>query len=155
MLESNDGALRSLDSSRFSVRVGGVEPAPAVDELWYWLLKPWLNNCQGTGIILPMADDPAELLGVPTVLERLEGTVSRPEVEVSETPPADDKDRIANSIRPLWGSTVKSRTWPKVLPSWDWTELFRIWLSRTLLPECIALALEPRVLDLEPRLLEF
>jgi len=29
-----------------------------------------------------------------------------------------------------------------------------IWLSRTVLPECIELELEPRLLELDPRLLE-
>jgi len=121
LLESNDGALRSLDSSRFRVRVCGlVEPMPAVDE-WIpeWPLQLWLKSCQGTGINLPMVVDPRELLGVPTVLERLEGTVSRPEVDVSEDAPADDRDRIANAMRPLCGSTIRSRTCPSVLPSCD------------------------------------
>jgi len=127
-----------------SVRFWGIEPTPAVDELlWFWPLQLWLNSCQGTGIILPMVVEPRELLGVPVVLERLEGTVSRPEVDVSEAAPAEESDRMANSMRPVWGSTVRSRTRPRVLPSCDCTELFRIWLSLTALPECIALAWEP------------
>jgi len=53
--------------------------------------------------------EPEELLGVPTELERLEGTVSRPDVDVSVEAPADERDRMANSMRPLCGSTVRSR----------------------------------------------
>jgi len=91
-----------LDSSILSVRFGAlVELLPLVELLLDWLLMPWLNNCQGTGINLPVMLDPEELLGVPVVLERLEGTVSRPEVEVSEAPPAEDRERMANSMRPL------------------------------------------------------
>ena len=45
---------------------------------------------------LPVIVEPAVLLGIPETLERLEGTVSRPEVDVSATPPALDKDKIAN-----------------------------------------------------------
>jgi len=59
------------------------------------LFQLWLNNCHGTGIIFPWA------LWVPPTLERLEGTVSLPEVEVSEELPPDARERMANSIRPL------------------------------------------------------
>jgi len=45
---------------------------------------------------LPIALVAEELLGVPVTLERLDGTVSRPEVEVSEAPLPEAKDRIAN-----------------------------------------------------------
>jgi len=78
-----------------SVRFGVTElllPELLVD----WLLMLWLNICQGTGMSFPVVEDPEELLGVPELLERLEGTVSRPEVEVSDEAPADESDRIAN-----------------------------------------------------------
>jgi len=144
-----------LDSSRLSVKFGaGCELLPPVELLLDWLLMLWLNSCQGTGINLPIVLDPEELLGVPVVLERLDGTVSRPEVDVSDAPPADDNERIANAMRPLCGSTVRSRICPSVLPSWPCTEPFMIWLSRTVLPECIELALEPRLLELDPKVLE-
>jgi hypothetical protein len=81
------------------------------------LLQLWLNICHGTGINFPAAVAPAALLGVPIVLERLEGTVSRPEVDVFVAAPADESDRMANSMRPDCGSTIRSRMWPKVLPS--------------------------------------
>jgi len=74
-----------------------------------WLLMPWLKSCQGTGINFPVMLDDEELPDAPVLLERLEGTVSRPEVDVSVAAPADDRERIANSIRPLCGSTVRSR----------------------------------------------
>jgi len=60
------------------------------------LLQLWLNSCQGTGISLPVIVEPVALLGMPDTLERLEGTVSRPDVEVSVAAPALDKDRMAN-----------------------------------------------------------
>ena len=101
---------------------------------------------------MPIALDPVALLCVPVVLERLEGTVSRPEVEVSAEPPAEARDKMAKSIRPVLGSTVKSRICPSVLPSLDCTALFMRWLSRTVLPDCIALELEE--LELAPKLLE-
>ena len=106
MLASNEGALWSFDSSMLSVSFGAL---PGVEVLLCWLLMPWLKRCQGTGINFPVMLDAEELLGVPVVLERLEGTVSRPEVDVSEEPPADESERIANSMRPLCGSTVRSR----------------------------------------------
>lgn len=79
----------------------------------------WLRSCQGTGISLPVSDalDELLLLGVPETLERLEGTVSRPDVEVSLAPPADESDSTANWMRPLCGSTITSRMLPSVLPS--------------------------------------
>lgn len=106
------------------------------------LLQLWLKSCQGTGMSLPVVVDPAELLGVPTVLERLEGTVSRPDVDVSAALPDEDNERTANSMRPLCGSTMTSRMWPRVFPSCDCTLLFMSWLRRTLLPDCMELLLE-------------
>lgn len=87
-------------------------------------LRLWLKSCQGTGISLPVMLAPEALLGTPDTLERLEGAVSRPEVDVSEAPPADESERIANSMRPDWGLTVRSRICPNVFPSCDWTVLF-------------------------------
>jgi hypothetical protein len=81
------------------------------------LLQLWLNICQGTGISLPVVVEPTALLGVPTLLERLEGVVSLPEVEVSDAAPAVERDRMANSTRPDCGSIVKSRICPRVFPS--------------------------------------
>jgi len=108
-----------LDSSRLSVKFGALIALllPVLELLLDWLLMPWLKSCQGTGINLPVVLDPAELLGVPVELERLDGTVSRPEVDVSEAPPADERERMANWMRPLCGSTVRSRICPRVLPS--------------------------------------
>jgi hypothetical protein len=94
-----------------------------------------------------------EPLWIPVVLDRLEGTVSRPDVDVSEAAPADDNERTAIWIWPDCGLTTKSRMCPNVLPSCDWTELFMSWLSRTLLPDCMAVLL-PRELLLVPRRLE-
>jgi len=124
-----DGALWSLDSSMLSTRFGElIELLPRVLllELLPVLLLPlvlelamfWLSNCHGTGISFPVIDALEELLlGVPETLERLDGTVSRPEVEVSLAPPADESDSTANWIRPLCGSTMTSRMLPSVLPS--------------------------------------
>lgn len=87
-------------------------PVVAVDPVWLvlWLeLQLWLNSCHGTGINLPVVVDPEALEGVPEMLDRLDGVVSRPEVEVSVDAPADDSDRMAKSIRPLCGSTMTSR----------------------------------------------
>lgn len=58
----------------------------------------WLKSCHGTGINLPVVD-PAATPDVPMLLDLLEGTVC-PAAEVSVAAPADDIDRIANSIRP-------------------------------------------------------
>lgn len=134
----------------FSTRLGAViELLPKAGELLLMLeldllllLMFWLKSCHGTGIILPVVVEPEALLGVPTVLERLVGVVSRPEVEVSDAPPADESERIANCTRPLCGSTVKSRMCPRVFPSCDWTAPFMSWLIRTFWPELIEL-LEP------------
>lgn len=95
-----------MDSSMFKLRFcearAGLLPAVvllpiAPDRLL--LLMLWLNSCQGTGINLPVIV-PTALLGVPATLERLDGTVSRPEVDVSDAPPAappaDERERIAN-----------------------------------------------------------
>jgi len=81
------------------------------------LLRLWLRSCQGTGISLPVMLDEDELLGVPETLERLDGTVSRPEVDVSDALPADESERIANWMRPLCGSTITSWILPRDLPS--------------------------------------
>lgn len=152
LLASNDGALRNLDSSMFNtsgwpmVLVPVALEVPLIDRPLPEL-KLWLNICQGTGINLPVRLEPLELLGIPETLDRLEGTVSRPEVDVSATPPAFDSDKMANWTRPLCGSTTKSRMYPKVLPSCDCTlELIRL-LSRTALPELIEPWLEPKLLD--------
>jgi hypothetical protein len=162
LLLSKDGALRSFDSSMFNTRLcAPIAPLAAVLELLdprvEELLDPvqlWLKSCQGTATNLPIELLSDELLGVPVTLDRLEGTVSRPDVDVSEAPPPEAKERMANSIRPLCGSTVRSRICPSVLPSCPWTDPFMIWLSRSLLPECIWPEVEPRLLELEPRLLE-
>jgi hypothetical protein len=93
-----------LDSSRLRTRFGLprelVLPSvlllvlvPAAELL---LLRLWLRSCQGTGISLPIWLEEDEMLGVPETLDRLDGTVSRPEVEVSDAPPADESERIAN-----------------------------------------------------------
>jgi len=159
LLASKEGALRSLDSSIFNTRGWPAVPMlePRLLELvparLLELVKPWLNICQGTGTNLPVILDPIALLGIPEELDRLEGTVSRPEVDVSDTPPELESDRIANCTRPLCGSTTKSRICPRVLPSWDWTVPLMRLLKRTLLPELIELWLEPKLLD-EPKLLE-
>jgi len=114
-----------LDSSILSTRLGALmellprvlllELLPDVLEL----VRFWLRSCHGTGINLPAVNELDELLllGVPVTLERLEGTVSRPEVDVSLAAPADDSDSTANWIRPLCGSTITSRMLPSVLPS--------------------------------------
>jgi len=81
------------------------------------LLRLWLRSCQGTGISLPVWLEEDEMLGVPETLDRLDGTVSRPEVELSDALPADESERIANWIRPLWGSTNTSWMLPRLLPS--------------------------------------
>jgi len=157
---SNVGALRSLDSSTLSTKAGAdkvllvplmLPPVELLPELEPPDMLLWLNSCHGTGIIRPVMpeldkdededDELEELLNPPAVpvppdtLDRLEGTVSFPEVEVSAEPvPLEDKFKIANPTRPDCGSIVKSRTWPSVLPSCDWTGLFSSWLMRTLEP---------------------
>jgi hypothetical protein len=93
-----------LDSSRLRTRFGlprelllpsvlllVLLPAPEL-----LLLRLWLRSCQGTGIILPNRLEEDEMLGVPETLDRLDGTVSRPDVEVSDALPADESERIAN-----------------------------------------------------------
>jgi hypothetical protein len=135
LLESKDGALRNLESSIFNVRfpAAPLPVVPATLELlvasaveWPLLLQLWLKSCQGTGMSLPIVVLPVTLPGVPETLDRLEGAVSRPEVDVSvaapDVPiaaPADDKDNTANSTWPDCGFTVKSRMYPSVFPSFD------------------------------------
>jgi hypothetical protein len=99
------------------------------------LFQLWLNICQGTGMSLPVKLLPVALLGVPITLDLLEGTVSRPDVEVSLAPPEVVNERMANWMRPVFGSTVKSRMYPRFLPSADWTGAFIRLLSRVLFPE--------------------
>jgi len=154
---SNDGALCSFDSSIFKVRfceLIALDPV-LLDalELLLLLFQLWLKSCHGTGISLPVVVEPEELLGVPVTLDRLEGTVSRPDVDVSVAPPAEESERMANSTRPDCGSMVRSLTCPRVFPSCDWTELFSSWLKRTLFPDCMELLL-PSELELEPNALE-
>jgi hypothetical protein len=122
LLESKDGALRSLDSSIFKVRFPPIPlpVVPATLELlvpaWLRPLQLWLKSCHGTGINLPvMLLAVVVLPGVPATLDRLDGAVSRPEVDVSAAAPvpevelaADDKDNTANSTWPDCGFTVKS-----------------------------------------------
>jgi len=67
LLASNEGALRSFDSSTFKVSVWPpmallLEPPrlPLVDDdeellCDEELFQLWLNNCHGTGIIFPWA----------------------------------------------------------------------------------------------------
>lgn len=94
-------------------------------------VNEWLNSCQGTGTNLPVRFAPTALLGMPEELDRVEGTVSRPDVDVSDTPPALDRDRMANWIRPLCGSITKSRICPSVLPDCDCTVPLMRLLNRT------------------------
>jgi len=74
-----------------------------------WLPELWLSSCHGTGTSFPIALEEEALLGVPVTLERLDGTVSRPDVDVSEAPAAEVNAMIANSTRPDCGSNVRSR----------------------------------------------
>jgi hypothetical protein len=114
----------SMLSTRFGVPIALLLPSvllleapelllPATEPL----LRLWLMSCQGTGISLPVVLEEYGLLELPETLERLEGTVSRPEVDVSDALPADESERIANWMRPLCGSTNTSWMLPRVLPS--------------------------------------
>jgi hypothetical protein len=99
---SNEGALRNFDSSMFNTRfceVRALVPAVVLALLLLverFPLQLWLNSCQGTGINFPVMVEPLVLLGVPVVLDRLEGTVSLPDVAVSDAAPAEESDKTAN-----------------------------------------------------------